>query len=224
MNIWLSCGDVRFWHEAAVRKCPLLRRLWGLSGHDQRRRFMSTRPRGAESLEAPILTQGTNQARRGSRKRPTGGRVTLKSAVQKMTVARLSKADAWASLPNWQENSACAAGDAQSGGGLGEMTRRKREITGLANEQDFPHLVELALPPGGFRSVFLEIDAFHRDRRIPVRRGRSRYEAEQFYIRFCFPDTATADAFRNRFGGECLTYALGKPKPRTSATSSDAGA
>jgi len=62
------------------------------------------------------------------------------------------------------------------------------------NEQDFPHLVELALPPGGFRSVFLEIDAFHHDRRIPLRRGRSWHEAEQFYIRFCFPDTATADA------------------------------
>jgi hypothetical protein len=75
-----------------------------------------------------------------------------------MTVAGLSKADAWASLPNWQENPACAAGDAQRGGGLGEMPRRKREIVGLANEQDFPHLVELALPPGGFRSVFLEID------------------------------------------------------------------
>ena len=104
------------------------------------------------------------------------------------------------------------------------MTRRKREITGLANEQDFPHLVELALPPGGFRSVFLEIDAFHRDRRIPVRRGRSRYEVKPFYIRFCFPDTATADAFRNRFGGECLTHAPGKSKPRTSARSSDAPA
>ena len=49
------------------------------------------------------------------------------------------------------------------------MPRRKREIVGLANEQDFPHLVELALPPGGFRSVFLEIDTFHRDRR----RGRA---------------------------------------------------
>ena len=49
--------------------------------------------------------------------------------------------------------------------GLGEMTRRKREITGLANEQNFPHLVELALPPGGFRSVFLEFDAFHRGSR-----------------------------------------------------------
>jgi hypothetical protein len=99
-------------------------------------------------------------------------------------------------------------------GGLGEMTRRKREIVGLTNERDFPHLVELALPPGGFRSVFLEIDTFHRDQRIPVRRGRSRHEAEQSYIRFCFPDAATAGAFRNRFGGECLTYPPDKPKPR----------
>ena len=96
------------------------------------------------------------------------------------------------------------------------MTRRKREIIGLTNERDFPHLVELAVPPGGFRSAFLEFDAFHRERRIPVRRGRSRHEAEQFYIRFCFPDTATADAFRNRFGGECLTHAPDKPKPRVS--------
>ena len=87
------------------------------------------------------------------------------------------------------------------------MSRRKREITGLTNERDFPYLVELALPPGGFRSVFLEIDAFHRERRIPVRRGRSRHEVKPFYIRFCFPDTANADAFRNRFGGECLTHA-----------------
>jgi len=87
------------------------------------------------------------------------------------------------------------------------MARRKREITGLANEQDFPHLVELGLPPVGFRGVLLEIDAFHRERRIPVRRGRSRHEVKQVYIRFCFPDAATAEAFRNRFGGECLTHA-----------------
>jgi hypothetical protein len=64
------------------------------------------------------------------------------------------------------------------------MTRRKREMVGLTNERDFPHLVELAFAAGGFRSVFLEIDAFHRERRIPVRRGRSRHEAEQqLYIR-----------------------------------------
>ena len=51
------------------------------------------------------------------------------------------------------------------------MTRRKREIVGLTNERDFPHLVELAVPPEGFRSAFLEFDAFHRERRIPVRRA-----------------------------------------------------
>jgi hypothetical protein len=95
------------------------------------------------------------------------------------------------------------------------MTHRKREIIGLTNEGDFPHLVELALPPEGFRGVLLEIDAFHRERRIPVRRGRNRHEIKQVYIRFCFPDAAIADAFRNRFGGECLTHA---------ATSSDAPA
>jgi hypothetical protein len=52
------------------------------------------------------------------------------------------------------------------------MTRRKREITGLANEQDFPHVVELAVPPEGFRGAFLEFDAFHRESRIPVRCAR----------------------------------------------------
>jgi len=92
------------------------------------------------------------------------------------------------------------------------MTRRKREIAGLANERDFPYLVELALPPEGFHDVLLEIPAFHRNQRIPVRRGRSRHDTKQFYIRFCFPDSATADAFRDRFGGERLTHALLKPK------------
>ena len=74
------------------------------------------------------------------------------------------------------------------------MTRRKGEITGHMNERDFPHLVELALPPGGFRSQTSEFEAFHREPRIPTRRGRGRHEGGQFYIRFCFPDAATADA------------------------------
>src|SRR5262249_29063898 len=64
----------------------------------------------------------------------------------------------------------------------------------------------------------------HRERRIPIRRGRNRHEVKQVYIRFCFPDAATAHGFRKRFGGECLTHAPGKPKPRTSATASHAPA
>ena len=67
------------------------------------------------------------------------------------------------------------------------------------------------MPPGGFRTA--EFAAFHRERGMTIRRGRGRNEVEQLYVRFCFPDSATADAFRNRFGGECLTYAPEKPKP-----------
>jgi hypothetical protein len=53
------------------------------------------------------------------------------------------------------EELGCTGREARIGRGLGKMTRRKREITGLANEQDFPHLVELAAPPEGFRGAFL---------------------------------------------------------------------
>ena len=86
------------------------------------------------------------------------------------------------------------------------MTRRKFEITAHMNERVFPHIVELALPPGGFRSQSLEFDAFHRERSIPIRRGCGRHELEQFHVRFCFPDAAIADAFQDRFGGARLTY------------------
>jgi hypothetical protein len=90
------------------------------------------------------------------------------------------------------------------------MSRRKSEITGHMNERDFPHLVEVALPAGGFRDRSFEFNAFHHERGIPIRRGRGRHEEEQFYVRFCFPDAATADAFRDRFGGGRLTYSSTK--------------
>jgi hypothetical protein len=76
------------------------------------------------------------------------------------------------------------------------MTHRKREIIGLRNERDFPHLVELALPLGLFRSVFLEIDAFHRERRmLQASRWRSQsLERRQRYP--TLPETHAVWAFR----------------------------
>jgi hypothetical protein len=93
------------------------------------------------------------------------------------------------------------------------MSRRKSEITGHMNERDFPHHVELELPAGGFRDKSQELESFHRERGIAIRRGRGRgrQEAEQFHVRFCFPDAATADAFRERFGGTRLTYSPSRP-------------
>jgi hypothetical protein len=48
------------------------------------------------------------------------------------------------------------------------ITRRKEEITTRKNERDYPHIVELLLPSGGFRSN--DMLAFHRGRGIQHRR------------------------------------------------------
>src|SRR3954452_14358631 len=94
------------------------------------------------------------------------------------------------------------------------MSRRKGEITARINERDFACIVELALPSATFNMLQVELEAFHQDRGIPVRRGRGRNEAGQFYLRFCFPDAAAANAFHERFGGKRLP----KAKPRVSST------
>ena len=62
------------------------------------------------------------------------------------------------------------------------MTRRKSEITARMNERDFPNVVELALPSGGFRSKSDVLLAFHRERRIEIRRSQGRNENGQFFI------------------------------------------
>lgn len=65
----------------------------------------------------------------------------------------------------------CSTGSSRSG--------RTRVTARGVPRNPAPHLVELALLPGGFRRVFLDFDALHRERRIPVRRGQSRQEREQ---------------------------------------------
>jgi hypothetical protein len=45
------------------------------------------------------------------------------------------------------------------------MSRRKGEVTAAINERNFPHIVELPLPSGGFRSQSDDMLAFHRERR-----------------------------------------------------------
>jgi hypothetical protein len=94
------------------------------------------------------------------------------------------------------------------------MSGRKGETIGAMNERDFPHMVELALPPGGFSDQGQGFEEFHRERGIPIRPGRGRHEATQLYVRFCFPNASAADAFRVRFGGERATYAPERAKPR----------
>jgi hypothetical protein len=81
------------------------------------------------------------------------------------------------------------------------MARRKGERTTRMNEWDFPHIVELAVPSGGFGSGVYAFEAFHRERGIESRRARGRRRNDQEFVRFCFADHADADAFAAEFGG-----------------------
>jgi hypothetical protein len=84
------------------------------------------------------------------------------------------------------------------------MTRRKGEITARMNERDFPHIVELLLPDGGFGSALDSMYAFHRDRGIESRRGKRQRRDEEEYVRWCFANPVDAAAFAERFGGAVL--------------------
>jgi hypothetical protein len=152
---------------------------------------------------APMMSVITEHSLMFASSRTAWIRCTCSPATTARPAIHAARSDAGVGARAWPTRN---IGMSQDGN---RQTRRKREMVALANERDFPHLVELAVPPEGLRDAFLEIDAFHRERRIPVRRGRSRHEVKQFYIRFCFSDAATADAFRNRFGDECLTHAPG---------------
>ena len=54
------------------------------------------------------------------------------------------------------------------------MSRRKYVITARMNERDYPYIVELALPPGGFRARSGAMLTVHRERDIQIRRGQGR--------------------------------------------------
>jgi hypothetical protein len=85
------------------------------------------------------------------------------------------------------------------------MSRRKSEITGHMNERDFRHLVELAPPPGGFRSTFLEFDAFHRERTRVKREGdgvRAWHSLARLLKRMS-DGGATIHGFRSSFADWC---------------------
>jgi hypothetical protein len=84
------------------------------------------------------------------------------------------------------------------------MTRRKGEITARMNERDYPHIVELVVPPNGFGLRLDAMMAFHRVRRIEDKRGRSSVRDGKHYCRWCFADTETANGFCDTFGGVLL--------------------
>jgi len=82
---------------------------------------------------------------------------------------------------------------------------RKGEQTAKRNERDYPHIVEMALPQGGFGRRLDDMEAAHRGLGIQSRRGQGRHDDKQYYVRWCFADPQHAESFARAFGGKVIS-------------------
>ena len=80
------------------------------------------------------------------------------------------------------------------------MSRYKGRPSARAIEKDFPHVVEMIVPFGGFGKKLDDMYDWHLAKGIQDRRGRSRRDENgRNIIRWCFGDRAIAEAFAAKF-------------------------
>ena len=80
------------------------------------------------------------------------------------------------------------------------MTRYKGRPSAKSIEKDFPHIVEMIVPLGGFGRKLDDMYDWHRTRGLLYQRGCSRRDENgRDYIRWCFADAETAAAFASQF-------------------------
>ena len=79
------------------------------------------------------------------------------------------------------------------------MTRYKGRRSTKAVERDFPHFVEIVVPPGGLGRRLDAMYEFHSRHGIKPQRGQGRHDADGSVIRWCFADPELAKAFAGEF-------------------------
>ena len=79
------------------------------------------------------------------------------------------------------------------------MSRYRGRQNAKAVEQDFPHFVDVVVPPGGLGIRLDAMYEFHARRGIRARRGHGRHDADGSVVRWCFADSAIAAAFAKEF-------------------------
>ena len=94
-----------------------------------------------------------------------------------------------------------------------KMNRRyKGRPSAKTIARDFPFIVKIAVPPGGLGRRLDDMHQFHRKRGLTDHHIPRRRDHDHDYIRWCFKDLATAEAFAAEFSG---TLILPKTTPST---------
>jgi hypothetical protein len=84
------------------------------------------------------------------------------------------------------------------------MSRYKGRANAKTIERKIPHIVEMAVPLGGFGKRLNEMHEWHRARDIEPQGGRGRHDDKRDYVRWCFADRDIAVAFAAEFGGAVM--------------------
>jgi hypothetical protein len=79
------------------------------------------------------------------------------------------------------------------------MARFKGQLRASRIEQEFPHHVDIIVPPGGLGMRLDAMYAFHIRHGIKPQRGHGTHAADRSVIRWCFADAETAAAFSAEF-------------------------
>ena len=79
------------------------------------------------------------------------------------------------------------------------MTRYKGRQSAKAIEQDFPHFVDMMVPPGGLGNRLDAMYDFHTRHGIKPQRGHGRHVLMVPVIRWCFAEAELANNFAREF-------------------------
>jgi hypothetical protein len=91
------------------------------------------------------------------------------------------------------------------GGGIDDlnpypMSRYKGQLRASRTEREFPHHVEIIVPPGGLGRRLDDMYNFHIQHYIKPQRGHGTHTADGSVIRWCFADANLAEEFASKFG------------------------
>jgi hypothetical protein len=86
---------------------------------------------------------------------------------------------------------------------MGRLFRKMKTVV-RANERNYPFIVQIAVPDGGFGAALGAINAWHRYSKNRQRPGTRQRIGEQDWWRWCFESAAIAEKFQQRFGGEIV--------------------
>src|SRR5664280_276662 len=94
--------------------------------------------------------------------------------------------------------------DGSEGGIFAGMARYKGRKSPKAIERDFPHVVEIAVPPGGLGKRLDAMHDWHRARGIQACLGLGRREEGRDYLRWYFTRATMAVSFATEFAGTVI--------------------